>query len=643
MKRHCLQDNYTIFAIFRSFYGGGGRHARNRFIQIPLPNANISEDDMDSDSDNERYSVIEEDTDSDEEEIVESSESEYVESSEPDSENNEESEDNENEPSSDNSDDNVRLADLAATQARQVRFEWPKQTKQWTRPINPTNIDEVSLRIHPDLAGKVNRFSSSRDFYDLFVTDELWNNIEHQTDLYNNYRSISSGSRKVKKASLGEIQTVIGTMILMGIVKLPNRKMYWGANTRNDLIADNISRNRFDEIVSMLHFNDNSLIDERNYNAIYKVQPLVDALRKQFKENILPETYLSVDEQMIPFKGKSRLRRYLPKKPKKWGYKLWARAGISGYIYDFEVDGSPISKGPPENRIVPEKCGESDFVVMRLCEGLEKNKHFVFYDNYFSSPDLAVYLNKQKGIFAVSTLDRKRSRNCPIPAKKELMKEPRGTMIELVDEKSQIVITVWVDSKPVLMLSNYLGKEPTDQCSRYDRSQKKKIDVARPAAVAIYNKFMGGVDKCDMLLSLYRTKLRTRKWYLRIAFHLFSLASINSWILYQALGGKDPLVKYLIALATNLITGKPAHLDSSEDDSDIEHDDRKPESRKACQVITHQRYSKFNHWPKQIECKNAQRCKKEGCKRKTRFWCTQCKVYLCVSGSDCFRDFHIAQ
>ena len=135
-------------------------------------------------------------------------------------------------------------------------------------------------------------------------------------------------------------------MLMMGIVKLPNRKMYWNHATKNDLIANNITRNRFDEIISMLHFNDNTQINENDYNPIYKIQPLVDALRQKFKENVLPETYLSVDEQMIPFKGRSRLRRYLPKKTKKWGYKLWARAGISGYIYDFEVDGSPVSKGP---------------------------------------------------------------------------------------------------------------------------------------------------------------------------------------------------------------------------------------------------------------------------------------------------------
>ena len=160
--------------------------------------------------------------------------------------------------------------------------------------------------------------------------------------------------------------------------------------------------------------------------------------------------------------------------------------------------------------------------------------------------------------------------------------------------------------------------EPTDQCRRYDRSQKEKIDVQRPAAVAIYNKFMRGVDNCDMFLSLYRAKVRTRKWYLRIAFHLFSFASINSWILFQALDRKYPLVKYLVALATSLITGKPDYLNSSKDDSDIEHDNRKPESRKACQVITHQRCSKYNHWT-QIECKNRKGVKKKDTNAKHDF------------------------
>ena len=50
---------------------------------------------------------------------------------------------------------------------------------------------------------------------------------------------------------------------------------------------------------------------------------------------------------------------------------------------------------------------------------------------------------------------------------------------------------------------------------RRDRKEKELVVVPRPKSVEVYNRFMGGVDKADMFLSLYRTKLRTRKWYIR--------------------------------------------------------------------------------------------------------------------------------
>ena len=49
----------------------------------------------------------------------------------------------------------------------------------------------------------------------------------------------------------------------------------------------------------------------------------------------------------ITFKGQHWSKQYMPKKPSKWGYKLWCRAVISGYLYDFEVIGSPDAEGPP--------------------------------------------------------------------------------------------------------------------------------------------------------------------------------------------------------------------------------------------------------------------------------------------------------
>lgn len=51
----------------------------------------------------------------------------------------------------------------------------------------------------------------------------------------------------------------------------------------------------------------------------------------------LPAEKLSVDEQIVPFKGRSSMRTYNPKKPKKWGYKIFVLSGIDGLVYNFKM------------------------------------------------------------------------------------------------------------------------------------------------------------------------------------------------------------------------------------------------------------------------------------------------------------------
>ena len=43
-------------------------------------------------------------------------------------------------------------------------------------------------------------------------------------------------------------------------------------------------------------------------------------------------------------------------------------------------------------------------------------------------------------------------------------------------------------------------------------------------------------------------------------------------------------------------------------------------------------------WP--IQCEKPQRCKADGCTRRTRFLCSKCQVYLCTTGTKCFLDYH---
>ena len=72
------------------------------------------------------------------------------------------------------------------------------------------------------------------------------------------------------------------------------------------------------------------------------------------------------------------------------------------------------------------------------------------------------------------------------------------------------------------------------QCvRRYDRKEKKKIDVKCPDVIKKYNGRMGGIDKSDMLTYLNKTPLRAKRWYIRIFSYAIDVSLCNAWLLYK--------------------------------------------------------------------------------------------------------------
>lgn len=44
---------------------------------------------------------------------------------------------------------------------------------------------------------------------------------------------------------------------------------------------------------------------------------------------------------------------------------------------------------------------------------------------------------------------------------------------------------------------------------------------------------MSGVDLHDILVEIYRTDLKCKRFYLRIVFHFIDMAVVNNWLLYR--------------------------------------------------------------------------------------------------------------
>ena len=167
----------------------------------------------------------------------------------------------------------------------------------------------------------------------------------------------------------------------MGISKLPEIRDYWSVDPtfRYAPIADRITCDRFEEITRYLHFVDNDLLPSRSeegYSRLQKVDPVITALKANFQAAYYPHCEISIDEAMIRFKGRSSLKQYVPLKPVKRGFKVWAMADASNsYMYDFNV-----YTGATGER----ETGLGEKVVLTLAESIKGENHQLYFDNYLT-------------------------------------------------------------------------------------------------------------------------------------------------------------------------------------------------------------------------------------------------------------------
>ena len=94
--------------------------------------------------------------------------------------------------------------------------------------------------------------------------------------------------------------------------------MYWNPVTISKVMSEsNMIRNRFDKLLRVLDFNKSAFQKspgEVGYNCLFKLQTIIDHFRPVFSRSVIPETMFAVDEMMVAFKGRDKLKVYMPNK-----------------------------------------------------------------------------------------------------------------------------------------------------------------------------------------------------------------------------------------------------------------------------------------------------------------------------------------
>lgn len=534
--------------------------------------------------------------------------------------------------------DNIPLSELA--KRLQSNSKKIKKNVTWVEtPFSPPQI-VYNPPEHND--ENANENQTPLMYFSKYFPNEIFTELAEKTNMY----SLQKSGRNIN-TNEQEIRKLVALHILMGIVRFPRLRMYWTPATRIQFV-DNIhlSRNRFESLRNNLHIVDVNE-DHSNNDKLWKVRPVVSSFEKRC-EDLQIEENLCIDESIIPFKGQLSVKQYLKGKPNPWGVKVYMLCGASGIIYR-----SIIYQGSTTLSIdIQEKYSATNGLVTFLSNRIPQNAgHKLFCDNYFTSLLLLQEL-LEKGIFVAGTVRANRLDKCPLKSESQLKKTGRGSNDSLITEDKRIVAVRWYDNKVVNLASNFVGIEPEDEVRRWDRKEGQFIMVKRPAVVRLYNLSMGGVDKSDFLIALYRTFIRSKKWTLRVIFHYFNLGVCNSWLEYQADMGRNgvpaksrmDLLQFTMAVVEGLAfsdclvntprRGRP--LSGSPRNSPAPIKRQKPLTVPVKDV----RSDNVGHWPVHIDG-HEQRCKLETCGGRSRIQCEKCQVALCLSKfRNCFKTFH---
>ncbi|XP_064486109.1 piggyBac transposable element-derived protein 3-like [Ornithodoros turicata] len=506
---------------------------------------------------------------------------------------------------------------------RKSRRKAQRQTT-WSNKDLPSSGTIFPAPDYSALRGK-----SALDVFETFFDDQIVSFLAQQTRQYALFKNEPD-----PQITEDEIKVFIAILILSGYNTVPGKRRYWESreDVRNEMVYGAIRRDRFLQIMKYIHCADNTDLDSRDKMA--KLRPLMELLQKKFAEHLRPEQCMDYDECMIAYYGRHGCKQFIRGKPIRFGYKVWCLNTPDGYLVDFDVYQGKNPHAKPEYE---EQFGKAASPLVQMLDRLPKDIQDLplrlYFDNLFTGVNLMICL-KSRGYGATGTVRENRvPKGCPLTSCGEMKKKTRGTYEFVQSEEDGVLITRWVDNSVVTGMSTCHGVQPVEKASRYSQSEKKRISVPRPALFAEYNKFMGGTDRMDENVSLYRIAVRGKKWWWPIFTWLVDVVVHNAWLVLRKSGTDIRQLEFRRQIVLTYLT-RYKNAPKGPGRTRISK-----ESSSGSRVSDNIRYDRLDHLVLSTPEKRRLRCAEENCTSQVRTKCAKCNVGLCI---DCFVPFHTA-
>lgn len=141
-----------------------------------------------------------------------------------------------------------------------------------------------------------------------FLDDTIIDHIVEQTNIYAAQKNITTSFSTTNL----EVRQYIGILFFMSVYRYTSVRSYW-SEYAFQIIQDTMSRNRFDQMRTNLHFNDNSKLPAKNtedYDPLYKVRPIIKHFNEKFQS--VPMTQRSEVAHVLCTLQNPSLRKYAP-------------------------------------------------------------------------------------------------------------------------------------------------------------------------------------------------------------------------------------------------------------------------------------------------------------------------------------------
>ncbi|XP_037034395.1 piggyBac transposable element-derived protein 4-like [Bradysia coprophila] len=205
----------------------------------------------------------------------------------------------------------------AVTKTGIDQWKWtPKDKVKWGKGIVNKHNFEYQQTDDDDADEE---YWSPLEYFSKYIPESIFDDMVTYTNLY----AEQQDAKKWRPTDKAEMKIFIGLQIMMGNLKLPRIELYYSKELDLKMFTDSIPIYRFYLLRTNFHLIDVTTIPNNSSDKFIRVRPLMDSVRRRCLQLPLEE-YLSIDEQMIPMRGRATkgVKQFVKNKPKiRWGIK----------------------------------------------------------------------------------------------------------------------------------------------------------------------------------------------------------------------------------------------------------------------------------------------------------------------------------